>query len=361
MNKHSLQSTVKSGWLNTQLGFTLIELMVAIVLGLLVSAAVIQVFIISQRTVTTQSSGSDIQDNVIFGLQHVEKNLRMVNIGAPDNTTNFNSMMGGVVFTTSIDTASTSANVSNLMNIKRNGQQIDTKFFTLGGDEVGLPATAGKSNIDGIKSDQLTIQYRVPQDMFDCEGNEVKGPRGVVIGASSSNALTPAGGQVVVERYFVREVHSSTNTRKELGLACDAGVYMPKVIEGKNLNVTLTNAVTSGNEVAENTLQRFGDDGAVIMNRVDQFQVLLGVRDALSNIQYMTIKEYKAATVKPNIVSIRLGVLARSSSALAAADAEVNQFNILGTYQTLLADTASPKYLRKVYESNVLLRNARGL
>ena len=51
------------------LGFTLIELMISLVLGLLISAAVIQVYIVNTRTVTIQQSASEVQDSTIFALQ----------------------------------------------------------------------------------------------------------------------------------------------------------------------------------------------------------------------------------------------------------------------------------------------------
>ena len=41
-----------------QAGFTLIELMISLVLGLIVSAAVIQVYIINVKTSSIQASGS---------------------------------------------------------------------------------------------------------------------------------------------------------------------------------------------------------------------------------------------------------------------------------------------------------------
>ena len=52
----------------SQQGYTLIELMVALVLGLLISAAAIQLFITSQNTFSLQQGGADVQDSSIFGL-----------------------------------------------------------------------------------------------------------------------------------------------------------------------------------------------------------------------------------------------------------------------------------------------------
>ena len=64
-----------------QQGFTLIELMISLVLGLLISAAIIQVFITSQRVDRVQSAGSEIQDSAVFGIQSIEQQLRLANLG----------------------------------------------------------------------------------------------------------------------------------------------------------------------------------------------------------------------------------------------------------------------------------------
>ena len=53
MNNNSM-----SHYGNRASGFTLIELMIALVLGLLVSAAVIQVYIVNARTSMVQQSAS---------------------------------------------------------------------------------------------------------------------------------------------------------------------------------------------------------------------------------------------------------------------------------------------------------------
>lgn len=56
-----------------QTGFTLIELMISLVLGLIVSAAVIQVYLINVKTSSIQANASELQDASVFGLQQLEK------------------------------------------------------------------------------------------------------------------------------------------------------------------------------------------------------------------------------------------------------------------------------------------------
>lgn len=55
--------------LSIQKGFTLVELMISLVLGLIIVAAVMQVYMMSIRTNTIQQSGSNIQNTSVFGIQ----------------------------------------------------------------------------------------------------------------------------------------------------------------------------------------------------------------------------------------------------------------------------------------------------
>ena len=72
----------------------------------------------------------------------------------------------------------------------------------------------------------------------------------------------------------------------------------------------------------------------------------------------MTVKEYmKISGEKPNITNIRIAILARSTAN--SPEDSTDKFEIFGVTQTLKDKEDSPNYLRRVYESNILLRNAR--
>ena len=53
-----------------QAGFTLIELMLALALGLVISAAAIFLFLTAQKSYSVQQGLSNVQDNANFGLNH---------------------------------------------------------------------------------------------------------------------------------------------------------------------------------------------------------------------------------------------------------------------------------------------------
>ena len=74
----------------------------------------------------------------------------------------------------------------------------------------------------------------------------------------------------------------------------------------------------------------------------------------------MTVEEYMAlpaATEKPPIINIRIAILARSTAN--SPEASADEFMIFGKKQKLKEQINAPNHLRRVYETNILLRNAR--
>ena len=290
-------------------GFTLIELMISLVLGLLISAAVIQVYIINIRTSTVQQSASEVQDSAIFSLQAMESHIRLANLGNPISNINSQTNHGGIVLTTqNLGTTNTT----------------DAKYLTVSANSTGW---TGLSNITGVESDQLTIQYKniTSAALFDCQGVEI---------ASGSDDW-------VVERYFVRKATGGGAT--DLVLACAAG------------RVDEDGTVTTS----------FDGAGEVIIPAVDQFNVLLGTLADVSTLSYLPASTYLELTDKPSITTVKLGVIVRSDTPLiedpeSGLDADKKgKFTLLGTEQQLNTASVSQIRYRRSYESTIVLRSAR--
>lgn len=294
---------------NTMAGFTLIELMISLVLGLLISAAVIQVYIINTRTITVQQSASEVQDSTIFAMQALEENIRLANLGNDITSITSTTLHGGVVLK--------GDNIGNA--------DVSTGYLTVSAGQTGTADTNGWTGASNMNkdSDQLTIQYQntTGTTMYDCEGTKID---------SSSNW--------VIERYFVRLDTSATAKTgvQDLVLACDAG--------------RVTDA---------GVLSNFGDKGEVMIPAVDQFKVLLGATDG-DKLTYLPAKLYvnEDLTEKPAITTIKLGVVIRSNTPLLSSE-DNEEFTLLDEDHTLKEDDARKKYYRRAYESTVLLRNAR--
>ena len=367
--------TVKAVTFNRVKGFTLVELMISLVLGLLISAAALQIFYTSSVNSRRQEASSQIQDNAIFGFSQMQQHLRRTNYGAKSTGTfneffmNHLTPQGGVVLTAPsgvVPVTTPPTPVSwlrgNLSGLVLNGAAIPATLLSIDG------ATGSISNLKDIaSSDQLTIQYRSDREgTFDCEGDAI--PQGFY----------------VIERYFVRT--DTTVTPNALGLACASAIYnyneatagSTTGIDIKSYTAPAIPAVTTtptAPAVAESVKNNnLAGIGTIIIPNVDYFRVTLGIsssRDFATDpenlaIAYVPIPAASnLATVLDTrrIVSLQIGILARSNNPTATAQNNSDvQFTVLDKVDAELSDTvaAGPTYLRNIYETTILLRNARG-
>ena len=127
---------------SNQQGFTLIELMIAITLGLIVTAAALMMFLSSQRSLAMQNGLSSIQQNATFGLTNVAKDLRHINLDSGSEFVNRSNNNSGIVFQT------------------RAGVTADKVTKAESGQSTMTP-----------DSDQLTIRYvNRKNNTMNCEG-----------------------------------------------------------------------------------------------------------------------------------------------------------------------------------------------
>lgn len=320
----------------SQAGFTLIELMVALALGLLITAAAIQLFLGGLLTSRMQQANAELQNSGVFGLDYVARDLRLANyINTDFPNLNEQTPWGGVVLTARTATV-TDANIP----IPAAAPFISTGLLSHSvgtGESVSSTQNEwqGLSNVN-LASDQLTIQFVAPNAMVNCEGANVQ------------------AGDYVIQRYFVRRAVATATTGTDYGLACDANTPTP----------------TGTTPVAEpTTISGFGGAGELIMPRVDHFTVQLGVRNEAGNMAYYTINQYRTAaaaaraavpaTEPPRIVSVKTAVLVRSTDNTRNNDIDLTRsINILNQNVTL-TDTTN-RFARRVYSTAVTFRNGLG-
>ena len=308
-------------------GFTLMELMIALALGLLIVAAGLAVFLSSQRSLGLQSGMSELQQNANFGLSLVTHDLRHTNLNTlSEQKVNSRVIGSGIIF-----------KKENLPTALQATANLEAEFVTLQNKDT--------DNTTG-KSDRLTIQYTpATSTIFNCEGVQV----------------TNASSKTIVQRYYVAESPQQvTGEPTSYSLYCDAASYDGAGLVGLNTNAQQ------------------------IMQRVDAFKVRLGVKkpaDPLPQFRYMTIDDYiaametiRAACATPidentcsknylNVVSMEIGILSRSTGTI-GADANLNtqtSFNVAGTPVTLSGDVAvNKRYLRQAVNQVVAIRNTLG-
>ena len=300
-------------------GFTLIELMITLVLGLLISAAALQIFYTSSLNSRRQEASSQIQDNAIFGFSQIQQHIRRANYGAKSTSTNDEFFMnhltpqGGVVLTAPSGAGTpVSWLQGNLSGLVLNGATIPETLLS-----KNASSNSASNLQDVVNSDQLTIQYRSDiEGTFNCEGIAI--PKGFY----------------VIERYFVRM--DSTVTPAATGLACASAIYdynqtAAGSIEGINIATYTVPAIAATTDpvapaipatVKDNTL---AGTGTIVIPNVDYFRVTLGIssdRDFATDpenikIAYVPIPaatEFATILNKRRIVSIQIGILARSDN-----------------------------------------------
>ena len=299
---------------SSQQGLTLLELMVALVLGLLIVAAGLAVFLNAQRSMGFQTSMGDIQQNANFGLSMLTQDLRHANLNTPSAQRVNNKLVGsGIVF---VD--------DNLPENARDGTE---DLLTAQG--VSVDATKEDD------SDQITMQFMPDirgDDQFDCEG------------------IAMVAGRTYVYRYYLDRLPDNQQIEGSLdrfGLYCDAGYYV------------------------SNSMVGLGENGQLIIQNVDAFKVRLLVKNPDGNLRYTTINDYRN-TLMPasvvdeklyvNVVGVELGLLVTSAQSI-GADASFNtsaEYTIAGQSVELKDNANNGKYLRQAITQMVGLRNTLG-
>ncbi|MCO8098613.1 MULTISPECIES: PilW family protein [Acinetobacter] len=298
--------------MNIQRGFTLIELMIALILGSLIVAASIQVFINANQSLAFQQSSANIQNSGLFGIDYIVRDLRRANIDSNSAAMTIDTLHGGIVF-----------NNKNISKATMTDAETINALLT--------KSSIGPSNFKNLKSDQIVIQYKnTIGSQFNCEGVKV------------------LPNQFVVQRYFLKEekAAATADQYRPLSLRCKATVYTGD---------SATSLDLSG-------------DGEMLIPNVDHLRVLLGVaRDnpvkdgVMDDFLYVSPSEYIKLIDKPQIVSIQLGILVRSPESVANGT-ELTKFTVLDLQnKELLTDPDKSKYLRQVITQTVALRNGFGV
>lgn len=235
-------------------GFTLIELMISLGLGLLVAAAATQLFVTNLQGFNLQRGISDVQDNGRFALDFINRDVRQAGIRPVGALT---AQFPEIAMSTTDMPGATAALVT--------GNGVTT---------VGLGS-----------SDQLVMQRLTLTDTVDCEGN-----------------LVPAN-NYVVSRYFLRADAASGS---QSALACDGGYH-----DGSTLNNVGDAGIVLLGSVQNMQLQ-FGIGTAKVPTqylRPDQYVALAAPRPTILAVRLGALVASMDATGKQIGVAPTLNVL----------------------------------------------------
>lgn len=329
-----------------EVGFTLLELMISLALGLILVAIAVQLVFSGQANFRIQQAASTIQDSGVFSLNAVTKNIRLANHGNAANI-NDETLYGGIVLSAQAP-----------MNMPTGGTRKGNLFgLKIGSSEITSADGLSKSGLHdsgfgSVKSDQLVIIYQAPIDMTTCTGLNVKGAERTLNVTDGTMRLHK--GWYVIERYYVKQ----NTTTGSADLYCSDAIFLA---EGEEVP-TGANAVTGLTATRLLNQDYITRAGQMIAPNVDFMKVQLLVKKQGSNTVTtgtMSIDEYTALTLsndeavkRPMIMGISMGWLVRSTEKI--QNVKAKSYNVLG--QTLTPPT-DDKYMRHVYTTSIALRN----
>lgn len=294
-----------------QTGYTMLEMLVSIAVGIIIALAATQLFVTNQMSFNLQKGIGDVSDNGRFALEFMGRAIRagsmqpMSSAASASNTVGLAGAQWPVVI---VDKSDIPSGVSLPNNVLSQDNL----------SALAAPATGKQGGIG--PSDSLLVQYFTLFDTRDCEGQAVP------------------GGNYVLARFFLRP---DTTAGTGSALACEGGYYSG--LSGSAL--TNFSATDTG--------------GTVMLSSVDNFQVLIGVANtALSNVpqQYLTIPAYKALAPRPPIAAVRMGLLVSSverAGTLIGASPSVTVLNQAIASSSVPVDNR----VRRVFSSTIAMRN----
>jgi len=334
-----------------QLGMSLVELMVALVISLFLLAGIVQVYLANRTSYTFSESISRIQENGRFALDIVTQDLRMA------------GFFGCAIF----DPTDTTSLVNNLNPAGAGYDPAIHDFF-------GQGLLAGTEN-DGLNgSDSITLRGAKPAQVNVYPPYNVS--TSAMIHVTTNDSIQPDDIVMVTNCRGgdIFQVTNKTNSTKssQQAIVHNTGVgspgnYNPDSCKGGNAHclsqtygsdasmfelqaVTYSIAVGASGEPA---LWRSENGTNVeLIDGIEQMQILYGVdtdNDDFAN-------QYVVSTAVPDmltVMSVQLMLLVRSDSDGVTEDAQVYNYNGVNTI-------AADQRLRQVFSTTIALRNRTG-
>ena len=281
-------------------GFTLLELMIAITLGLLITAASIMLFLSVSRGYSAQKASSEIQGNATFGLPHIIRQLRQI------------PAEGGVLFNQSI------------------AKQANTNFTV------------------NTQSDLLTVRYTITPSQLVAHNNNLVTCEGTSIATGLANQFTQ---QINADHEIQEAIAAHDEVKKSTRQQA-----LKQVFDSQQVTVTEQYFLTQNGLTCRSALKNAAltGNGTVIIPNVDYFHVQLITKNQNS---FKNIDIPNAQPVE-NIVGLQLGILLRSGNQIQGA----SYININDDIPVLneivkLNTGASAQLLRQVVVQTIAIRN----
>lgn len=321
--------------LKHQRGLTLVELMISLTIGLLITTAVISLFLSNQKTWRGQDERSQVQGNAREAMNVIGYAVK--HAGRIDPRPGLNN---GQDLLNASGTATVRGFTLNQALSVTNDQTV-----------AGFTAARGLGALAGVRSDILTLGYE-PESLFNdypVEGESDSVAKTVSVSVRDClGTRTVTTESVLTNRFFIDAEQGVDNVWRPV-LRCTA-TYTYK--DGTTSSFTGT-----------------------IANNIERLQVLLGVDTNADGLPDRFVPSSTSPNMR-NVVAVRVGLLARSNPQIERTAASTPAFNMFGGFYAsstfATADTGStvqplpigaacnasqPCWMRQAFVMTFTLRN----
>jgi len=342
-----------------QQGFSLIELMVSLVIGLLLVVGVLQAFVGSKQTYTMQSGLAKLQENGRFAMSFLARDLRQAGYTGCSRSSqisntlrdpgNGNTLPSYLDFNTSINGQdSASGAVIGGRTVFGNSDVVEVRFADTSG---GCDLEVGKHNANSATlhcQDNHTFQKGDILVVTDCQTTAIFQQSNVNNNGTVSTIVHNTGNGTDIGNctsFLGSPVNCPTGTKYTFSTGSVLRVLFYRYFIALNTHgePALYREEISNNSGETETQAR------ELVEGVENMQVLYGEDDNSDGTvdHYVPIDE---VTNNQEIISIRVSLLVRSSETSIARDGQTLTFN--GG-----AVNFNDGRLRKVFTSTIALRN----
>lgn len=311
-------------------GMTLVELMVAMVVGLILIGGVMQLFVANKATYNLQEELARLQENARFATDMLNRDMRQAGYWGCSNTfTPANMVIGGG---TGFSVGLTGTNGSGLNGSDSvamtgaygSGIVVQTPYMNTNASSLHVSVNSGL-----VQGDIILVSDCMAGDVMQIS-NSNPNTSGTV-DHNTGNAVSPGNG-------------NGGNLSKTY--AGDAQIY--KV---QSIAYTIANDATTG---LPNLYRQDGLSAAVpFIEGVEMMQILYGIdTDATPDNTPNKYVNASAVTDWTQVVTMRIAILMRTIS-LISPSANAQSYTLLDA----AAYTPNDRYLRRVFITTVTLRN----
>lgn len=357
-------------------GFSIVELMVAITLGLIVTGAAIQIFVASRSTYNFEEGVARMQENGRFAIEFLTQDLRMAGYaGCAANLTQ------GTVTGTGANLGCTTS-FCDLVSPAVPGSNFNPRGIVaytyvgpgsaLSAWEPDLPTTLFTAGDVRQGTDVITIQYGSTLSTHLTGNTSPQNANIQIIGSAQIAGEINAGDILMLSDCKSADIFRATNTPGNSGGAPVTVAHS----NASNIDSFLSHRYDDSAEVMKLVTRIYfignGPEGepALMRRELSQAGVLPAAQELVQGVEDMRIRYgedtdgdrianiYRTADLIPaanwrNVVSVRMGILTRTPNNVDGT-ADVVAHNLAGTLVTAASDL---NRRRQHYNTTVQLRN----